>query len=221
MAITETDRSPKISIGIQPTHLSGDDKPAITKMGLYVHHVILHSFDPSNDLFECSQKLTAYGGYMNRKSREFTRPEDHCYEVEEVFVEDSDCTISVCKTDGDHMLGYKFNNVFSLWKCNHQVNTWFHYTRDRANSWLHPYYNLKYGSSNDPSRIQPPYFDSLPATLTPTLTPTNYFTWEESFGKLVQYKTREGHSTNFFHFDITTTTIRTKENKIKGELIVL
>ena len=69
----------------------------------------------------------------------------------EVLGEDGDCLILVCKTDADHMLGYVFNNMFCLWKCNHQGNQWFYQIRLRVNNWLHPYYNAKYGNENGKS----------------------------------------------------------------------
>jgi hypothetical protein len=161
---TKLERSSSITIAIKPTVLSNATKPAKT-LNLLVHHAILHTLDPSNELFECPQKFTAYVGYVCKATKNFVRPGDHCNEVKEQADKDGDCLLPVCKTDVDHMLGYHFNNVFCLWRCNHQVNQWLHQTRGRAGIWLHPYFNAIYEEEN---KGNPPYFDSLPPTLTPT-----------------------------------------------------
>ena len=125
-------------------------------------------------------------GTRGTNTRTFERPGDHCHLVQEVF-EDGDCLLAVCKTDGDHMLGYNFNSLFCLARCNHQVNQWLHQIRKRAKNWLHMYFNAKYGEEN---RVKPPYFDSLP----PTLTSTPFFKpTEEWLPLLKQYNNREGH----------------------------
>jgi hypothetical protein len=160
--LDKLERSSSITIAIEPTVLSNAIKPAV-QLHLYVHHAILHTLDPSNELFECPQKFTAYVGYVHRTAKEFVRPGDHCDEVKEQADKDGDCLLPVCKTDADHMLGYRFNNMFCLWRCNHQVNQWLHHTRERAGIWLHPYFNAIYEEGN---RGNPPYFDSLPPTLT-------------------------------------------------------
>ena len=185
-----TDRSPRININIES--MSSANK-AGKKRTLFVHHAILHALDPTNELFECSQKLTAYRGYVKRDSGKFVRPEDHCYQVQEVLDEDGDNLLAVCKTDGDHMLGYVVNNIFCLWKCNHQVNRWFHQIRQRAGKWLHPYYDVEYGDGDDELRVKPPYFDSLPPTLTPS---TRGASWEKYYELLLQYREEKGHTTN-------------------------
>ena len=158
-----------------------------------IHHTILHALDPSNERFEYPQKFTAYVGYVNRTTKRFTRPEDHCYEVKELFDEDGDCLIAVCKTDVDHMLGFHCNNVLCLWRCNHQANQWLHQSCKRGNEWFHPYHKATYEKEN---RGNPPYFDSLPPTLTPTTKPKlqKLLTKEEFITALESLPTKDRHT---------------------------
>ena len=131
--------------------------------------------------------------YENRDTKKFVRPQDHCYEVKELSDKDGDCLLSIRKTDADHMLGYNFNNMFYLWKFNHQVNQWFHQIREQAKNWLHPYYDATYGNKNT---VNPPYFDSLPPTLTPGSKKMTKPTMDEFLASLESLPTKDRRAIN-------------------------
>jgi hypothetical protein len=129
-----------------------------------VHHLLLYVLDPDNCLFDLVHRFTTFRGYWSRKSHAFCRPRDNCMEVKNDLDQDGDGLASVCKTDGEHTLGYMFNSLWSLWKTHHAVNSWMHHIRSRAGCWLHPYIKEKYAEAQE-DRAYPAFYKTLPKTL--------------------------------------------------------
>jgi hypothetical protein len=134
------------------------------RMHFMTHHLLLYALDPENSLFDSVQRFTVFCGRFGRQTRKFGRPKDNCLEVQEMEDSDGDTLLSVCKTDGEHMLGYRFNSLWALWKCHHAVNNWFHHFRQQAGEWLHPYINEEYAEVPG-DRAMPSFYESLPKTL--------------------------------------------------------
>jgi hypothetical protein len=132
------------------------------------HHLLLYTLDPDNCLFDLVQRFTVFCGYWNRNDHTFTRPQDNCFEVQETLDQDGDGLSAVCKTDGEHTLGYCFHSLWSLWKSHHAVNSQLHHIRGRAGFWLHPYIKEEY-SEDVKDRAYPSFCNSLPKTLSEEL----------------------------------------------------
>jgi hypothetical protein len=58
---------------------------------------------------------------INKKDSGVPNPD-----IEEVRDEQGDTLGGTCKTDGDHMLGGKYNCAWALWNTHHTVNRQFH-----------------------------------------------------------------------------------------------
>jgi flagellar biosynthesis chaperone FliJ len=101
--------------------------------------------------------------------------------------------------------------VLCLWRCNHQANQWLHQSCKRGNEWFHPYHKATYEKEN---RGNPPYFDSLPPTLTPTTKPKlqKLLTKEEFITALESLPTKDRHTKAAMAkaLEISTTTLRDK-----------
>jgi hypothetical protein len=131
------------------------------------HHLLLDVLDPENCLFDIVNRFMVFCGYYNRSSSLFTRPSDNCSEVQEKY-EDGDALLAVCKTDGEHTLGYHYHSLWGLWRSHHAVNSQLHFIRKRAGYWLHPYINEKYAEALE-DRASPSFYKSLPKTLSEEL----------------------------------------------------
>ena len=87
-----------------------------------IHHLILLCLDPKYtlskaNLWACHRGyVTGTNGKNGYFYPKFQRPSTHCGEVEEV---PETPLAGACKTDGDHMLGYAYNSVWTVWRCNH------------------------------------------------------------------------------------------------------
>jgi hypothetical protein len=132
------------------------------------HHLVLYALDPDNCLFDLVQRFTAFRGYWNRQYSTFGHPKDNCTEMQEELDGDGDGLSAVCKTDGEHTLGYGFHSLWGLWKSHHAVNQWLHQIRERAGSWLHPYTEEKYAEKQE-DRAHPSFCKGLPKTLSEEL----------------------------------------------------
>ena len=132
---------------------------------IQIHHLILLCLDP--EYTQSKANLWAcHRGYVtgtNSSSPKFQRPSTHCGEVKEV---PEAPLAGACKTDGDHMLGYAYNSVWTVWRCNHQVNQWLHLIRQQCNSWCHPLYEQAYHEEQS-KRSYPDFFSDsdLPLSL--------------------------------------------------------
>ena len=129
-----------------------------------MHHLVMYGLDPENELFEAVQRFTTFRGYCDRKKYVLVRPKDNCLELEETLDADGDALTAVCKTDGEHGMGYRFHNLFAVWKCHHTVNKWFHVIRTRAGSWLHACVEEEYAEKQE-DRQYPSFYRNLPKTL--------------------------------------------------------
>jgi hypothetical protein len=95
---------------------------------------------------------------INKKDSGVPNPD-----IEEVRDEQGDTLGGTCKTDGDHMLGGKYNCAWALWNTHHTVNRQFHHVRERDNLWLHSYApDEVYGEERD----YPSFWNALPPSLT-------------------------------------------------------
>ena len=109
-----------------------------------IHHLILLCLDPKYtqskaNLWVCRRGYVT--GIVSYSSPKFKHPSIYCGELKE----DPEAPLAgACKTDGDHMLSYAYNSVWTVWRCNHQVNRWFHLIRQQCNSWCHPLYEHAY-----------------------------------------------------------------------------
>ena len=127
------------------------------------HDLILLCLDPNYTLSKANL-WAAHRGYVtgtNSSSPKFQHPSTHCGEVKEVPEAPLE---GACKTDGDHMLGYAYNSVWTVWRCNHQVNQWLHLIRQQCNSWCHPLCEHPYHEEQS-KRSYPDFFSHLPKSL--------------------------------------------------------
>ena len=147
-------------------HKEGEDpKDLPSRLRFRTHHLVLAVMDPDQVLFEPVHRFTAFCGYWNRSEREFVRPRDNCFEVEEVLDDEEDGLAGACKTDGEHGLGFGFHSLWAVWRSHHAVNQWFHQIRERAGFWLHALIEEEYAEEQE-DREYPSFYQSLPKTLT-------------------------------------------------------
>ena len=132
------------------------------------HHAIMHALDPDNNLFGISQRFFAFRGYYRTTETEgnpeWLQVDDHCKKVVELKDKEGDTLSAVCKSDVDHMLGYRYDCCLALHRCNHQVNQWLHHIRLSARHWGHPFFHQNYTEEVE-SRERPTFLEDLPPTL--------------------------------------------------------